>query len=192
LITNFIASDDTVAGSCLYSNSFAGLNYQTHLSMMDVNSELMTLVVEKLPFMQGAIGVGSGNIIIYRGPYTYPVPVDRIVAYTDRPGMGINVNNFRLCTYEHSNFGQYGQEDISIGELVLDWYTAVGDEPLGTPLGSKKLAEMFGHAPFELRLEHIGDAVFIDALGRYSFDVSGFERLYDYDQTDRAQGGLDF
>ena len=192
MITNFIASDDSIAGSCLYSNSFVPMGYQTHLSMMDVNNELITLVVEKLPFLQGAIGVGSGNIIIYRGAYTYPVPVDRIVAYTDRPNIGSTVNNYRLCTFEHSNFGQYGKTDISIGELVIDWYTANGDEPLGTPLGSYKLAEMFGNSPFELRMEHVGDAIFVDSLGKYSFDVSGYNRLYDLDQTDRSQGGLEF
>lgn len=132
--------------------------------------------------MQGAIGVGSANMIIYRGEYTFPVPVDRIVAYTDRPSIGDTNAAYRLCVFEHSNFGQFGQKDIAIGQLVLDWFDAAGAEPLGAPTGSKKLAEMYGKTPFKLRLEHVGDAIFVDAAGRYSFDVTGYNRLYDFDQ----------
>ena len=118
--------------------------------------------------------------------------MNNIVAYTDRPGVGDGNGNYRLCVFEHSNFGQFGMKDISIGQLVLDWFTAAGAEPLGTPAGSKKLAEMYGMAPFKLRMEHIGDAIFVDTAGRYSFDVTGYDRLYDFDQKDRSQGGLDF
>ena len=54
------------------------------------------------------------------------------------------------------------------------------------------MAEMYGRSPFKLRMEHIGDAIFVDGDGRYTFDVSGYDRLYDYDQKDRADGGLGY
>ena len=105
LITDYIASDDSDAGSCIYSNVFTSEQYSTYIQIKDVNSEKLTMVVENLPFMQGAIGVGSANMIIYRGDYTFPVPVDRIVAYTDRPNIGDANAAYRLCVFEHSNFG---------------------------------------------------------------------------------------
>ena len=46
------------------------------------------------------------------------------------PGTGTNAN-YRLCVFEHSNFGQFGARDIAIGQLVLDWFTAAAAEPLG-------------------------------------------------------------
>jgi hypothetical protein len=105
MITDYIASDDSDAGSCIYSNVFTSELYPTYIQIKDVNSEMLTMVVENLPYMQGAIGVGSANLIIYRGNYTFPIPTDKIVAYTDRPLIGNTNAAYRLCVFEHSNFG---------------------------------------------------------------------------------------
>lgn len=69
--------------------------------------QIYTLVIDKLPFMEGAIGVGSANMIIYTGAYTVPVPVNRIVAFTDKPALGIAAStNLRLCVMEYPSFSQ--------------------------------------------------------------------------------------
>ena len=70
-----------------------------------------TLVIENLPFVDGAIGIGSGNIMIYKGPYTFPVPADDIVAYTDRPNIGDANANYRLCVYEYSTYSDIDDID---------------------------------------------------------------------------------
>jgi hypothetical protein len=38
---------------------------------------------------------------------------------------------------------------------------------------------MHGEAPFEFRMEHTGDAIFVDRNGKFGFDVSGFYKAFD-------------
>lgn len=166
------------------------------MNMRDKDGDQMyTLVVENLPFLEGAIGVDSANIIIYTGAYAFPVPVNRTVAFTDRPGLGSpTAAHYRLCVFEHSSFSlnNGGRDNGAIGQLVLDWYTNATNEPLGAPAGSFKWAEMHGESPFRLRMEHTGDAIFIDNNGKYTFDISGYNAIYDPDLEDHARGELGY
>ena len=72
------------------------------MQMSNVANQILTLVVENLPFISGAIGVGSPNILIYTGALAFPPPVNNIIAFTDRPlSTGITATgNYRLCVFE--------------------------------------------------------------------------------------------
>lgn len=37
---------------------------------------------------------------------------------------------------------------------------------------------MNGDAPFYFRMEHVGDAVFVDSNGKVSYDVSDFMNIF--------------
>ena len=51
---------------------------------------------------------------------------------------------------------------------------------------------MPGTTPFKFRMEHGGDAVFVDDAGKVNFDVTGFTRLGDPAARNRAQYDLNF
>jgi len=74
----------------------------------------------------------------------------------------------------------------------LDAFATAVIEPMTgvSPSGSLKLAEMHGESPFRFRLEHVGDAIFVDNNGKYTFDVTGYNRVYDPSQEDFARGEL--
>jgi hypothetical protein len=93
---------------------------------------------------------------------------------------------FSLCVFEASNNGR--SEESSTGELVLTYFTLTGAAPavVATSGEAFRLARMTGDAPFALRLEHVGDAVFVDANGKFSFDVSGFYRDFDPTSVDSS------
>lgn len=101
------------------------------MSNVNAQGEILTLVIDKLPVdarMQGAIGQGSPNIIIYSGKYQTAVPVDNIVAFTDRPiNLATGAAEWRLCVFERASYVSGGN---AVGELVLDMFTAAGQEPL--------------------------------------------------------------
>jgi hypothetical protein len=87
--------------------------------------------------------------------------------------------------FEASNNGR--SEESSTGELILTYFTLTGAAPVvATPGEAFRLARMTGDAPFALRLEHVGDAVFVDANGKFSFDVSGFYRDFDPTAVDSS------
>jgi len=69
--------------------------------MSNVAGQKVTLVVEDLPFIAGAIGVGSPNVMIYTGDYTFPPNADNIIAFSDKPTLGVAGSEaFRLCVFE--------------------------------------------------------------------------------------------
>jgi hypothetical protein len=80
--------------------------------------------------------------------------------------------------YEASNFGR--SEESSTGELILTYFVGAA------PTDSFRLARMTGDAPFEFRLEHVGDAILVDSNGKFSFDVSGFYRDFDPSSVDSS------
>ena len=130
--------------------------------------------------------MGAPNIIIYTGAHVATTPVANVIAFTDRPlPTGVTAShNYRLCVFE---FPSLVPNSNGIGQLVLDMYPAAVAEPLGTPTLSIKLSEMPGTTPFKFRMEHGGDAVFVDDTGKVNFDVTGFTRLGDFDARDRSQ-----
>ena len=79
-----------------------------------------TLVVDKLPALDGAIGAGNGQIIIYEGDYLNRAltVADPIVAYSsDLVDPAGGADSYALCLYEAQAFGR--GEESSIGELVM-------------------------------------------------------------------------
>lgn len=72
----------------------------------------------------------------------------------------------------------------------MNWYANATNEPMGAPLGAYKWAEMYGESPFRFRLEHTGDAIMVDNNGKYTFDVSGYNAIYDPDLEDHSRGDI--
>lgn len=48
----------------------------------------------------------------------------------------------------------------------------------GALIQSKVVKRMNGDAPFYFRMEHVGDAVFVDSNGKVSYDVSSFQDIF--------------
>lgn len=122
--------------------------------------------------------MNRGQIIIYEGDYINRALTanDPIVAFTTTTVQkdittALGTTGYSLCVYEASAFGR--SEESSIGEIILTYYSGT------TPNDSYRLAKMTGDAPFSLRLEHVGDAIFVDSNGKFSFDVSGFYKDFD-------------
>lgn len=72
--------------------------------MQDDPNFWYTLVVDKLPSLLGAEGVGNGQIIIYEGDYLggrLLAPTDPIVAYsTELVDPPVAIDSYALCLYE--------------------------------------------------------------------------------------------
>lgn len=71
--------------------------------MQDDPNFWYTLVVDRLPALLGAEGVGNGQIIIYEGDYLAGrslTPLDPIVAYSTELRDPAGAASYALCLYE--------------------------------------------------------------------------------------------
>jgi hypothetical protein len=58
-------------------------------------------------------------------------------------------------------------------------FTEFADNLGAVVLDTRLLSKFHGEAPFEFRMEHVGDAIFVDHNGKVGFDVSGFIDAFD-------------